>query len=156
MKKNVIFLLLTMATLNVFAKTPSGDRVDPAIETKFRKEFGSSVDVSWKVIQDISVATFSEQGEAKDVYYYENGEILGIGKNLKRDLLPETVKRLVNSRFEAGVIQTVYEFKETGSPTRYFVTVVTSRYSTIVAANEFGQMEVRQRIKSRPFYASVR
>jgi len=156
MKKNVIILLLTMATLSVFAKTPTGDRVYPAIETKFKKEFGSSVNVSWKIIQDISVASFTEQGETKDVYYYEDGEILGIGKNLKRDLLPESIKQLANSRFNGGIIQTVYEFKETGSPTQYFVTVVTPRYSVIVAANEFGHLEIRQKIKSRPFDVSMR
>jgi len=156
MKKNVIFLALTLATINLFAKTPSGDKVDPSIVAKFQKEFGSSVNVSWKIVEDISVATFTAQGEVKDVYYFDDGEILGIGKYVKRELLPETVKESILKKFDIGVIQTVYEFKEVTSSTRYFVTVVTPQYSVIVSANEFGQLEVRQKIKMKPFYVSVR
>jgi len=156
MKQNVIFLMLTLASLNVFAKTPTGDKVDPLIEAKFKKEFGSAVTVSWKIVEGITIGTFTEQGEVKDLFYYEDGEILGRGKIIRRDLLPETVKTSINRRFSPGVIQTVYEFKEISYPTRYFVTVVTPRYSLIVAADEFGQMDVRQKIKSKPFYANVR
>jgi hypothetical protein len=156
MKRNLIILLLTLGTLNVFGKTPTGDKVNPAIEAKFREEFGSSVDVSWKIVQTISIATFSEQGELKDVYYFEDGQILGIGRNIKRDLLPTSVKQTISKRFDGGVIQTAYEFKEVSSPTRYFITVVTPRYSAIVSADEFGQMDVQQKIKNKSFDVSLR
>jgi hypothetical protein len=149
MKKNVIFLLLTIVTLNLFAKTPNGDKVDPFIEAKFKKEFGSSVNVTWKNVEGISVATFVDEGTTKDVYYFDSGDILGFGKIIPRDRLPETVKASINAKASSGLIQTVYEFREMGAPTRYFVTVVSKTYSMIVAANEFGQFEVRQKIKNK-------
>lgn len=149
MKKNVIILLLAIATtFNLYAKTPTGDKVDPLIEAKFKKEFGSSVNVSWKTVNGVSVASFSDQDGQRDVYYYDNGDLLGYGKIIRRDLLPETVKAMISDRFSAGVVQTAYEFKEAGAPTRYFVTVVTKTYSMIVAADEFGQLDVRQKIKN--------
>ncbi|HET9824831.1 MAG TPA: hypothetical protein VFP87_05825 [Chitinophagaceae bacterium] len=152
MKRNVIILLLAVATtFNLNAKTPTGDKVDPLVEAKFKKDFGSSVNVSWKIVEGIFVATFTDQGGTKDVYYYDDGELLGFGKILKRDLLPETVKSSISEKFSTGVIQTVYEFKEAGAATRYFVTVVTKTYSMIVAANEFGQVDVRQRTKNSSF-----
>jgi hypothetical protein len=152
MKKNVIFLLLlTAVTLNVFAKTPTGDKVDPFIEAKFKKEFGSSVDVSWKNVDGIAVATYVDQGTTKDVYYFDNGEILGLGKIVPKNMLPETIKATINDKVSSGIIQTVYEFRETGAPTRYFVTVVSKAYSLIVSANEFGQYEVREKIKNKLF-----
>jgi len=151
MKKNVIFLLLMAVTLSVFAKTPNGDKVDPFIEAKFKKEFGSSVNVSWKNVEGIYVATFIDKGTTKDVYYFDNGDILGFGKSVPRNMLPESTKELINERISSGLIQTVYEFRETGAPTRYFVTVVSKTYSLIVAANEFGQFEVLQKIKNKSF-----
>jgi hypothetical protein len=151
MKRNVIFLLLTVVTLNLFAKTPSGDKVDPFIEAKFKKEFGTSVNVTWKNVEGITVATFVDAGTTKDVYYFDSGDILGFGKIIPRNMLPETIKASVNAKISSGLIQTVYEFRETGAPTRYFVTVVSKTYSVIVAANEFGQFEVRQRIKNKSF-----
>ena len=151
MKKNVIFLLLTVVTLNLFAKTPSGDKVDPFIEAKFKKEFGTSVNVSWKNVEGIAVATFFDQGVQKDVYYFDNGDVLGFGEIIPRSKLPETIKAAINGKLSSGLIQTVYEFRETGAPTRYFVTVVSKTHSVIVAANEFGQFEVRQRIKNKTF-----
>jgi hypothetical protein len=151
MKRNVILLLLTVVTLNLFAKTPNGDKVDPFIEAKFKKEFGSAVDVSWKNVEGISVATFSDEGITKDVYYFDNGDVLGFGKIIPRNTLPETIKARINQKLGSGLIQTVYEFREQGAPTRYFVTVVSKSHSTIVAANEFGQFEVREKIKNKAF-----
>lgn len=151
MKRNVILLLLTVVTLSVFAKTPTGDRVDPFIEAKFKHEFGSAVNVSWKNVEGISVATFVDEGTTKDVYYFDNGDVLGLGKVVPKNTLPETIKSLINAKVNSGVIQTVYEFKETGAPTRYFVTVVSKSFSWIVAANEFGGFEVREKIKNKVF-----
>jgi len=151
MKKNVILLLLTVVTLNLFAKSPNGDKVDPFIEAKFKKEFGSAVNVSWKNVEGISVATFSDQGATKDVYYFENGDVLGFGKIIPKNSLPESIKATISDKYTSGLVQTVYEFRETGAPTRYFVTVVSKTYSLIVAANEFGQFEVREKIKNKLF-----
>jgi hypothetical protein len=151
MKRNVILLLLTIVTLNLFAKTPNGDKVDPFIEAKFKKEFGSAVNVTWKNVEGISVATFVDEGTTKDVYYFDNGDIFGLGKIIPKNTLPEKVKTSINEKLSSGLIQTVYEFKEPGASTRYFVTVVSKSYSLIVAANEFGQFEVREKIKNKVF-----
>ena len=152
MKKNVILVLLTVVvTLNLFAKSPNGDKVDPFIEAKFKKEFGSAVDVSWKNVEGIAVATFSDQGTTKDVYYFDNGDVLGFGQIVPRNALPETIKASINEKFSSALVQTVYEFKETGAATKYFVTVVSKTYSLIIAANEFGQFEVREKIKNKLF-----
>jgi hypothetical protein len=151
MKKNVILVLLTAVTLNLFAKSPNGDKVDPFIEAKFKKEFGSAVNVSWKNVEGIAVATFSDQGTTKDVYYFDNGDVLGFGKIIPKNMLPETIKATINQKVNSGLVQTVYEFKETGAPTKYFVTVVSKAYAFIIAANEFGQFEVREKIKNKLF-----
>ena len=145
MKKNVIFLLLMVATLSLYAKTPNSDNVDPVVEAKFKKEFGPSVKVSWQLIRDVSIATFTEQGEEKQVYYDNDGEVFGIGKFINRDLLPEMVGRSINTRFNSGVIQNAYEFKSKGSPVRYYVRLVTQHFSMIVSATEFGDVTVDQK-----------
>ena len=166
MKKNVIFLLSAFLSLSlfvkaavneipnpvfpVFGKTLKGEKVSPLIEAKFKKQYGNLINVSWSVVDDLSdvhvtIATFTENAEEKEVYYYDDGEILGIGKNIRRDLLPENVVKSINSRFKAGIIQTAYEFKERSSSTRYFVRVVTPRYSMILSSNEFGDTRVYQK-----------
>ncbi len=145
MKKNVIILLLALVTLSSYAKTPNGEKVDPRIESKFQKEFGSSVNVSWKVVNDVSIATFTDRGEEKEIFYDGDGEILGLGKNITRNILPETVNRSIMTKFDSGVIQTAYEFKTKDSPTRYYVRVITSRHSIIVSANEFGDIVIIQK-----------
>jgi len=170
MKKNVIFLLPAFLSLGLFAKTPAsetpdpvfgvfaknskGGKVNPLIESKFKKQYGNLANVSWSIVDDqsdvqITIATFTEDGDQKEVYYYEDGEIFGIGKTIRRDNLPENVTKSINARFNPGVIQTAYEFKERGSSTRYYVRVVTPRHSMIVSANEFGETRVYQKQKLR-------
>jgi hypothetical protein len=165
MKKNVMFLLAALVSLSLFAKTPvsktpnplfrsfaktvKGERVSPLIEAKFKKQYGTA-NVSWSVVDDMSdvritIATFNDDGEQKEVYYYDDGEVYGIGKTIRRDQLPGNVTRSINARFSSGVIQTAYEFNERSSATRYFVRVVTPRHSMIVSANEFGDTRVYQK-----------
>jgi len=173
MKKNVIFLLPAFLSLSlfakttlsespnpilgVFAKTLKGGKVSPLIESKFKKQYGNVSNVSWSIIEDLSdvhitIATFTEDGEEKEVYYYDDGEILGIGKNIKRDLLPENAVKSINARFSSGVIQTAYEFKERSSSTRYFVRLVTPRHTMIISANEFGDIRIYQKEKLKHIF----
>jgi hypothetical protein len=148
-KKNVVILLLSLLTLNLYAKKPTGDKVDPFIEHKFKKEFSQAENVSWKVIQDISIATFIDNGQEKQVYYFSTGEIFGFGKMITRNLLPEAITEAVNRSFKSGAIQTAYEFKSPDAPTVYYVCLYTPRYSLIVSANEFGEMYVARKEKSK-------
>jgi hypothetical protein len=173
MKKNVIFLLPAFFSLSLFAKTslneapnpvfgvvaktPKGGKVNPVIESKFKQQYGNLVNVSWSIIDDVSdvhitIATFTEDGVESEVYYYDDGEILGVGKSIKRDLLPENVVKSLNARFSSGVIQTAYEFKERSSSTRYYVRLVTPRHTMIVSANEFGDTKVYQKEKLKHIF----
>ena len=164
MKKNVIFLLLAFVTLNltartpaggpdpgpaVFAKAPTGVKVSPLVEAKFKKQYGPIVNVSWKIIDDISIATFTEQSTQRDVFYYNDGETFGFGKPIDKDLLPKAVSESFNKRFSEGTIQAVYEFKTSDSPTRYYVRIIAPHYSVIASANEFGDITVYQKRKIR-------
>ena len=99
MKKNVMFLLSALASLSLFAKTsaseapnpffrvfaknPKGEKVSPVIEAKFKKQYGTLANVSWSIVDDMSdvritIATFTEDGEQKEVYYYDDGEVYGM------------------------------------------------------------------------------
>ena len=173
MKKNVIFLLPAFLSLSlfakttlseaqnpvfgVFAKTLNGGKVNPVIESKFKQQYGNLVNVSWSIIDDLSdvhitIATFTVDGVESEVYYYDDGEIFGVGKSIKRDLLPENVVKSLNARFSSGVIQTAYEFKERSSSTRYYVRLVTPRHTMIVSANEFGDTKVYQKEKLKHIF----
>jgi hypothetical protein len=167
MKKNLIFLMSAFVALSLFAKTPAsqspnpvfgvfakapkgGGKVSPLIEAKFKNQYGDPAIASWSVVDDvadvqITIATFTEAGEQKEVYYFDDGEIFGIGKNIRRDLLPENVIKAINARFNSGIIQTAYEFKERSAATRYFVRLVTPKHTMIVSANEFGETRVYQK-----------
>ena len=161
MKKNVIFLLLAFVTLNLTARTPAGGmdpgpavfakatgvKVSPLVEAQFKKQYGPLVNVSWKIIEDISIATFNEQGDQRDVFYYGDGETFGFGKPVDTDALPKVVSESFNKRFGQGTIQAVYEFKTSDFPTRYYARVITHRHSVIASATEFGDITVYQKQK---------
>jgi hypothetical protein len=163
MKKNVIFLLMAFATLNLTARTPAGGpdpgpavfaaptgaKVSPLVEAKFKQQYGPIVNVSWKIIDDISIATFTEQSTQRDVFYYNDGETFGFGKPMDKDLLPKVVSESFKQRFSEGTIQAVYEFKTSGSPTRYYVRIIAPHHSVIASANEFGDITVYQKRKIR-------
>lgn len=148
MKKNLFIVLFSLLAVTSFAKSPSGDKVDPLIESQFKKAFGNSVTVRWEVIEDISVATYRQDGQENHVYYREDGSIIGFGKTMNKDLLPQAINKAVVARFSSSVIQTVYEFRSSDSPTRYYIRMVSQRHSVIVSANEFGELVVVKRQKA--------
>lgn len=131
----------------VFAKAPTGVKVSPLIEAKFKQQYGPVVNVSWNIINDISIATFTEQGTQKDVFYYNDGETFGFGKPIDKDELPNVASGSLNKRFSEGTIQAAYEFKPSGSPTRYYVRIIAPRYFAIASATEFGDITVSQKQK---------
>jgi hypothetical protein len=162
MKKNVFFMLMAFVALNVsagtpagdpdpvlgvFAKAPTGEKVSPLVEAKFKKQYGPVDNVSWKIVEDISIATFTEQGGQRDVFYYNDGETFGFGKLIDKSLLPKDVSGSLNKKFKEGVIQVVYEFKTTDSPTKYYVRVIAPSYAVIASATEFGDIAVYQKEK---------
>jgi hypothetical protein len=161
MKKNVMFMLLAFVALSLTARTPAGGpdpgpavfskvlsvTVSPLVEAKFKKQYGPIVNVSWKIIEDISIATFTEQGTERDVFYYNDGEMFGFGKQVDKNVLPKVVNGSLNRRFSQGTIQEAYEFKTPDSPTRYYVRVIAPNYSVIASATEFGDITVYQKQK---------
>jgi len=161
MKKNVMFMLIAFVTLNLAARTPaggsdpgpavfskaSGVKVSPLVEAKFKEQYGPIVNVSWKIVEDISIATFTELGTQLDVFYYDDGEAFGFGKPVDQADLPKAVTESLNKRFGAGAVQQAYEFKTSNSPTRYYVQANTSRLSVIASATEFGDITVYQKQK---------
>ena len=66
---------MAFATLNLTARTPAGGmdpgpavfakatgtKVSPLVEAKFKKQYGPIVNVSWKIIEDVSIATFRKR-----------------------------------------------------------------------------------------------
>ena len=162
MKKNVMFMALAFATLSLTARTPaggpdpgpavfskilSGVKVSPLIEAKFKKQYGPVVNVSWKMIEDVAIATFNEQGTQKDVFYYNDGETFGFGKTVDKSALPKIVDKSLNKRFSEGTVQAAYEFKTPDSPTRYYVRIVAPNYSVVASATEFGDLTIYQKQK---------
>ena len=147
MKRNALLLLLILVTLNLFAKT-NGDKVDPLIESKFKQEFGSLVNVSWKIVESVSIASFTDDGQEKQVYYSNDGEIIGFGKTISKSLLPVRISRAIQTRFSKLVIQTIYEYESKDSPTCYFIRLVSPRFSLIITANEFEDIRTVKKERS--------
>ncbi|HEY2721809.1 MAG TPA: hypothetical protein VGI82_08790 [Chitinophagaceae bacterium] len=142
MKKNAIILLMTLASFSLHAKTTGGGKVDPLIEAEFKKQFGTSLNVSWSIVEDVSIATYTERGQEKQVYYFEDGSVFGYGKIIDKESLPDQVEKIITAKFRTGIVQTVYEFKAKDAPTRYFVRVVTSHNVMILSADEFGNLSI--------------
>ncbi len=146
MKKYVFVLGLALISVSVFAGK-GGDKVDRIIEEKFHKQFGTTLAVTWKIINDISIASYTEQGEQKQAFYFNDGELFGLGKNIKLNELPVSVRENFANRFSEANVLRSYEFKTANSPTRYFLEVLRNKKLLVVSANEFGDFRIEQKTR---------
>jgi hypothetical protein len=144
MKKNVIFFLLTLLSVSVYAGY-EGDKVSRAIEDQFHKQFGTSVTVTWKIIEDVSVASYTENGQQREAFYLSDGELVGIGNAIEKQSVPVSVSESVAARFPQMSVLNAYEFKGADAPTRYILRIARKGKFLIVSANEFGDIEILRR-----------
>lgn len=146
-----MFLLLMIATVNLYAeKIYKPKKVDPRIESSFKKQFGSATDVAWIYVNGFFVARFIQQEEKTEVYYYRDGNIFGIGKTVSKDKLPPEADKSLDREFSEFGVTEVYQFTKYDSSINYVIRLAGKRFTMLVLWDESGEMEVCQKKKNIP------
>ena len=79
-------LLLMVGFSNTFANGFEG--VSQKAIQSFQKEFANAKEVKWESSKDFSKATFKMNEQVMFAYYSENGELLGVSRNIISSQLP--------------------------------------------------------------------
>ena len=139
MKKTILVsaLLLMIGISGTFA----ADGVSDKIMNSFKKEFTNAQDVDWQIGKEYVKATFNINGQVMFAYYSDNGNQLGIARNMISTNLPLSLNRELKYYLSQSWITELFEINSSGQ-TSFYVTVENADYNMVLKSTDLNGWEV--------------
>jgi hypothetical protein len=112
MKKKLITLVaaFVLVSTSIFANTASNP-VPASVQSAFRQNFHHVSQVLWDSFGNYYKATVSDKSNTMYVFYSENAELMGMGRNVLSDRLPEILQTEIKNRFQEYWITDLVQYK---------------------------------------------
>jgi hypothetical protein len=137
-------LLLMVGFSNTFANNAEG--VSQKVIQSFQKEFSNAKDVKWETSKDFSKATFKLNDQVMFAYYADNGDLLGISRNIISSQLPINLLTDLKRNYDLYWITDLFEMAA-GNETSYYVTLENADAVTVLKSAGASGWEVYRKDK---------
>ena len=141
MKKMILSLATVMMMgFSVFA-TGNDDNVSPQTRNAFKKDFVTASNIRWEQKSNFSKATFTMNGQILTAYYYPDGDLQAVVRNITSDQLPINLLTSLRKEYTAFWITDLFEISS-DNQTTYYVTVENSDKKIVLKSESFSSWEV--------------
>lgn len=137
-------LLLMVGFSNTFANSFEG--VSQKVIQSFQKEFSNAKDVKWETSKDFSKATFKLNDQVMFAYYAENGDLLGVSRNIISSQLPINLLNELKKSYNQFWITDLFEMAA-GNETSYYVTLENADVVTVLKSSGANGFEIYRKDK---------
>ena len=137
-------LLLLMGFSNIFANTVV--EVNQRVIKSFQKEFSHAQNVKWEDTKEFAKATFTLNGQVMFAYFAENGDLLGVTRNIVSGQLPINLLTDLKRNYADFWITDLFEIAA-GNETTYYVTMENADVVLVVNSAGTSGWEVYQKNK---------
>lgn len=149
MKKSITsFVVLSLLTLTTtFANTKKNENgVTDRVEKSFKKEFAAAEKTSWSKVNDLYKAQFSMNGQVMFAFLNEDGEVVGIYRNILSNQLPITLQTQLKEDYPDYWISNLFELaKSEGSG--YYVTLENADHTVVLKSENSVDWYVYSKVK---------
>lgn len=123
MKKKIALLAMIAVVMSttIFA-TPIDVTVSSNVLGTFSEKFTAAKEVSWSTTDTYIKASFKMNDQYMFAYFTEEGQLIGVARNLVSTQLPFNLQVELRKASENGWITELFEFANE-SETSYFVTI---------------------------------
>jgi hypothetical protein len=123
MKKIIVGLMLGAVLLvnSAFAKN-NNENVNDKVEASFKQEFVLAKEVNWQKSDNYFKAVFKMNDDILTAFFAEDGEFLGVTRNLLSTELPIGLQTSLKKEYGAYWVSGLFEVAKNESST-YFITV---------------------------------
>ena len=141
MKKMILSLATVMMMgFSVFANG-NDDNVSQEARDAFKKDFVTASNIKWEQKSNLLKATFTMNGQILTAYYYANGELQAVVRNITSDQLPINLLTSLRRDYTAFWITDLFEISS-DNQTTYYVTVESSDKKIVLKSSELSSWEV--------------
>jgi hypothetical protein len=140
MKKMILSLAtVLMMGFSVFAN--GTDNISQEARNAFKKDFATASDIKWEQKNNFLKATFSLNGQILTAYYYTNGDLQAVVRNITSDQLPINLVTSLHKDYTAFWITDLFEISSEGQTT-YYVTIENSEKKIVLKSDELASWDV--------------
>jgi hypothetical protein len=119
MKKMLLTLAIAVSTLSAFAGEV---KVSEKVLDNFKAEFTTAKDVEWTVANNYYMASFSYNEQYVFAYYNNEGELIGMTRNILQSDLPLNLQKALKKSYTNYWISDLFEVSK-NEGTSYYITL---------------------------------
>lgn len=142
------FLLAAMILLTGLSTTFANLResVNEKISNAFSKDFKGAQNVQWEVKEKFAKATFKLNSQVMFAFYSQDGDLLGVTRNILSSQLPLTLLTELKHSYNKYWISDLFEMGNDNTTT-YYVTLESSTHTVVLKSSGTDGWEVYSRVK---------
>jgi len=129
-----------MMGFSVFANGKD-DVVTQDARDAFKKDFATASNIKWEQRNNFLKATFSFNGQILTAYYYTNGDLQAVVRNITSDQLPINLVTSLRRDYTAFWITDLFEISSDGQTT-YYVTIENSDKKVVLKSDDLSSWQV--------------
>jgi hypothetical protein len=142
MKKMILSLAaIMMMGFSVFANG-NDNVVSQEARNAFKKDFATASNIRWEQTNNNFLkATFSLNGQILTAYYFANGDLRAVVRNITSDQLPINLITSLRRDYTAFWISDLFEISSDGQTT-YYVTIENSDKKIVLKSDDLSSWDV--------------
>jgi len=107
----------------------------------FKKDFATASNIRWEQKNNFLKATFSFNGQVLAAYYFTNGDLQAVVRNITSDQLPINLTSSLRRDYAAFWISDLFEISSDGQTT-YYVTLENSDKKIVLKSDDLSSWQV--------------
>jgi hypothetical protein len=148
MKNKIIIGAFVFITGISSAFANGKEEVNQNIIRSFQKEFAGARDVQWVSTKDYVKATFTFNEQVAYAYYGQDGQLLGVTRNIVSGKLPVNLLTDVKKNYQNYWISDLFEIA-TDNENVYYITLESSDYKVVLKSSGTNGWEVFKKEKKQ-------
>jgi hypothetical protein len=146
MKKMILSLATVMMMgFSVFANG-TNNVVTQEARDAFKKDFATASDIRWEQTSNFLKATFNFNGQVLTAYYFANGDLQAVVRNITSDQLPLNLLTGLRGNYADYWITDLFEISSNGQTT-YYATVENSDKKIVLKSDDLSSWDVYSKEK---------
>ena len=134
-------MILSLAAVLMMGFSVFANGIDNGISQEardaFKKDFATASNIRWEQKNNFLKATFSLNGQILTAYYFTNGDLQAVVRNISSDQLPINLVTSLHRDYTAFWITDLFEMNTEGV-TSYYITVENSDMKYVLKSTANG------------------
>jgi hypothetical protein len=145
--KKIILSLAAVITMgySVFANGNDNIATQQARDA-FKKDFATASNIRWEQKNNFLKATFSLNGQILTAYYFSNGDLQAVVRNITSDQLPINLLTSLRKDYSEYWITDLFEMSSNGMTT-YYVSIENSDKKIVLKSDDLSSWDVYSKEK---------